>query len=416
MLLTIVLFFDSIRSFNSTYTMSEEYASEIHKFLKIGDNLILPKVGSNPPDLSMSEISYTEEAHSHTLEKPLVEAKEETDGATEQATEHKTKLQGAKGYLKNLILYPVIFAVSFGVFYVILNFNSLAAQLTSYINRPKEDQEILKENYSEYYKWIGGYYFTVKDQALLEPNHDIDKDGLTNLDEFIIKTNPTLHDTDRDGTTDGVEVINGSNPWGLGDMTRLQEKLIKDLDLIRINNRISYNVASNKGNLEEAIDTTVAFDLEKPGKLSIPKLNLTVPVIWSKTPEDFEIDLTRGVVHYPGTVLPGQNGTAYISGHSSDYFWKRNPFGSVFARINFLQEGDDVFMDLYGKDGKVYNFEYKVSKKNIYSPDDQSQFIDNSKAQINLSTCWPIGTQKDRYVVTAVLKDKLVNLNNEKHQ
>lgn len=32
------------------------------------------------------------------------------------------------------------------------------------------------------------------------------------------------------------------------------------------------------------------------------------------------------------------------------------------------------------------------------------QFIDNSGAKlINLSTCWPIGTQKDRIVVSAIL-------------
>jgi len=130
-----------------------------------------------------------------------------------------------------------------------------------------------------------------------------------------------------------------------------------------------------------------------------------VPIIWSKDPVDFDHDLTEGVVHYPGTALPGEQGTVYISGHSSDYVWKRHPYRQVFARINTLEPGDDIFIDVYGADGKLYNYRYTVAYENVYSPDDQTQFIDNSAAKLNLSTCWPIGTQKDRYVVTAVLSN-----------
>lgn len=39
-----------------------------------------------------------------------------------------------------------------------------------------------------------------------DANEDRDRDGLTNLEEFVFKTNPTIADTDGDGLNDGLEV------------------------------------------------------------------------------------------------------------------------------------------------------------------------------------------------------------------
>ena len=229
----------------------------------------------------------------------------------------------------------------------------------------------------------------------------IDKDGLSNYDEFVMRTNPTVADSDLDGKSDGAEVIDNTNPWGNGSMTKQQKSLLEKIDLIKINNRLNYNVVSI--NDSEVLPPKIDYDLSKPGRLSIPKLNMQVPLIWTKDPKDFDSDLTKGVVHYPGTALPGEKGTAYISGHSSDYLWKKHPYKQVFARINALEVGDDIFIDIYGLDGKTYNYRYRVSAENVYKPDDQTQFIGNGQAKLNLSTCWPIGTQKDRYVVSATL-------------
>ena len=45
-----------------------------------------------------------------------------------------------------------------------------------------------------------------------DPQGDADGDGLSNLDEVIYQTNPTNPDTDGDGVSDGQEVQQGSNP------------------------------------------------------------------------------------------------------------------------------------------------------------------------------------------------------------
>ncbi|MBI4363399.1 MAG: sortase [Candidatus Doudnabacteria bacterium] len=309
----------------------------------------------------------------------------------------------AKKYINSgILVYPAIFLAAFVFFYALLNFSSLTAQVSGWFSKP-QDEQILGDDLSAYYNWIGGYYFSVGDFTLLEPNNDIDYDGLTNMDEFTIKTNPTLADSDSDSFSDGIEIINGYNPWGAGRMTEVQSKLASSLDLIKVNNRISYNALAVNGSSQVLGVQTVSFDGTKSGVLSIPKLSLRVPIIWSKNPSDFDGDLTRGVIHYPGTAMPGEQGTVYISGHSSDYLWKNHPFRQVFAKINALNAGDDIFVDVFDLSGNVHNFRYKVVSENIYKPDDQAQFIDNSRARLNLSTCWPIGTQKDRYVVSAEL-------------
>ncbi len=419
--------------------MTEEFfQSEIHRLLKLGPDLSKPY---NPPvekpEPTEADFMFSQNSESGSsisgapMNLPVMENSQSPDdivpkfssngqsasGALEFKTapdeikEHiqeraadisakaSTAVKSAKQW-SGLLVYPLVFVVAFGFFYVVLNFNALMLQIGSWFAKD-ESEVILQEDLEAYQQWINGYFFAVGDKEKLEPNHDIDTDGLTNLDEFIIKTNPTLSDSDSDGISDGIEVINGTNPWGTGKMSAKQQKTLEKVDLIKINNRISFNAASK--NLAD-LSHTQNFDMTKPGRLSIPKLNLQVPIIWTEDPVQFDQDLTRGVVHYPGTALPGERGTVYISGHSSDYFWKSHPYKQVFARINALEPGDDIFVDVYGIDGKIYNYKYRVTSETIYAPDDQAQFIDNTQAKLNLSTCWPIGTQKDRYVVSAVLE------------
>jgi LPXTG-site transpeptidase (sortase) family protein len=282
----------------------------------------------------------------------------------------------------------------------VLNFSSITAQVQGFFSKP-QDHQILGDQLAAYYQWINGYYYAVSDRKLLDPTNDIDKDGLSNLDEFIMHTNPIAADSSGTGMSDGIKVLNGMNLWGEGPMTAEQKQLAQKLDMIMINNRISYNVAQNHPGLVSGAKK-INYDLSKPGRLSIPRLNLTVPLIWSRDPSDFEKDLTQGVVHYPGTALPGDRGTIYVSGHSSDYIWKHDPMQNVFSKLNFLKAGDDVFVDAYDPSGKVYNYHYQVTTSSIYRPDDQTQFIDDSTNKLNLSTCWPIGTSTNRIVVSAI--------------
>lgn len=371
---------------------------EIYRILKIGEHTFVPGAVNIPSGLPVGL--------------PVVPALEvetvsrDTDELTAvpvfKSTENRP-LRFAK-----FLVYPVVFLVAFLFFYAIFNFSAIVSQIQGWFTK-SQDQQILGNQLSEYYSWIEGYYFSVGDQKLLDPNNDIDKDGLANMDEFIMRTNPTLADSDSDGFSDGIEVIDNTNLWGGGPMTPAQRKLANSLDLIRINNRISFNslqsLPSTALGFEKGVlgASTISYDLEKPGTLSIPKLSIQTPLIWSKDPKDFDKDLTRGVIHYPGTAAPGGQGVMYVSGHSSDYLWKNHPYKQIFAKLNFLKPGDDIFVSITGADGKLYSYRYQVIGGNIYSADDQAQFIDNNGSFLNLSTCWPIGTQKSRYVVRTVL-------------
>jgi LPXTG-site transpeptidase (sortase) family protein len=303
---------------------------------------------------------------------------------------------------RGILVYPLVFGVSFFIFYTTMNFPSLIASAQGFFSKP-QNQQLAGEDQVAYNNWIKGYFYSVNNKDLLSPNNDYDKDGLTNYDEFILRTNPTVTDSDSDGTSDGVEVLNSSNPWGAGNLTASQNRLKDKINLNMVSERISYNVSSNKGDAVASNLDAQNFDLNRAGVLSIPKLKIQAPLIWSSDPSAFDADLEHGVIHYPGTALPGAVGTMYVSGHSSDYIWKHDKFATIFTKINYLTAGDDVYITVYGKDGKVYNYRYRVTGQKVYSPDDQTQFIDNSTAQLNLSTCWPIGTAKDRMVITAQL-------------
>lgn len=368
--------------------MDDQYfQSEIYRLLRLGPD-------QNQPD-DFGESAVADLPVAQTTPQPVQPPQAAQSAVLAMPEQKRTQT------IPGLLAYPAIFAGAFIFFYVALNFGAIAQQVSGWFVK-SEDEQILEETLEPYYNWIGGYFFAVGDKQLLEPANDIDKDGLTNHDEFIIKTNPTLADSDSDGISDGIEVINGTNYWGQGGMTDKQKDLVRQIDAIRVNNRISFNAAGN--NNQAAVEVSANYDLSKPGRLSIPRLNMQVPLVWTEDPAQFETDLTRGVVHYPGTALPGQRGISYISGHSSDYFWKNHPYKQIFAGINNLSVGDDIFVDIYGKDGKLYNFRYSVTAKNIYKPDDQAQFIGATGSLLNLSTCWPIGTQKDRFVVTATLQ------------
>lgn len=402
------------------------FQSEIHKLLKLGPDLskayepetpVAPIMPGVPLDLPIADLPVMVTPAADNIVPDFTAPNNTDEIFTEKFQIAPFELTGKKPLAQptvkvtttpihkswtSYLVYPVVFVVAFSLFYGVLNFGALSAQVEGWFAK-SEDEVILKEDLAEYYAWINGYFFAVGDKEKLEPNKDIDADGLTNLDEFKIKTNPTIADSDNDGTNDGVEVINGTNPWGAGKNTKKQVETLEKADLIQVNNRISFNAAANSGTLQPVKDTD-NFDLAQSGRLSIPRLNIQVPLIWTQDPAQFDNDLTRGVVHYPGTALPGEKGIVYISGHSSDYFWKKHAYRQVFAKINALEPGDDIFVDVYGKDGKIYNYRYTVVSENIYAPDDQRQFIDHSGTKLSLSTCWPIGTQKDRYVVTAELQ------------
>lgn len=189
-------------------------------------------------------------------------------------------------------------------------------------------------------------------------NADPDGDGLPNYLEYIHGTDPNKADTDGDGFNDKREITNGYDPAAPGDARPAVE-------------------------------------------VSIAKINVTAPMVWSKSENEKDqlADLASGVAHFPQTASPGQNGNSIISGHSSNYIWAKGNFNYIFKNLNNLMPGDVVDVKTTQQNGKIITFHYKISEKFTTVSNDARIFEDSGSPVLTLSTCWPLGTNLRRLIV-----------------
>lgn len=124
--------------------------------------------------------------------------------------------------------------------------------------------------------------------------------------------------------------------------------------------------------------------------LSIPKLRI------EKQSVDVDTnDLSKGLVHLPGSALPGEKGNVFISGHSalSQFFALRSV---PFSRLSELKKGDRVIVETPGS-----KFVYEISDFKVVDPADLS-VIGAPEPQgryVSLMTCVPPGLNLKRLVV-----------------
>lgn len=133
-------------------------------------------------------------------------------------------------------------------------------------------------------------------------------------------------------------------------------------------------------------------------KVIIPKINVEVPVVYDVpgiSEKDLQSALERGVVHYPQSPVPGQNGNVVVVGHSSNNIFNNGKYKFAFVLLSKLEVGD-IFMLNYG--GKRYV--YKIYSKKIVKPTDVAVLGPADKlATATLITCDPPGTALNRLVI-----------------
>lgn len=144
-------------------------------------------------------------------------------------------------------------------------------------------------------------------------------------------------------------------------------------------------------------------------RLVIPRINRNVPVVnvsteslikkdWAQLEKDMQEALRYGVIHYPGTARPGQQGNIVITGHSSYFPWDPGRFKDVFAVLHDLRAGDQIL--LYNNQ-KRYIYEV-TSLKKIW-PSELDVLKPSTENKITLITCTPVGTNLKRLIVEAKL-------------
>lgn len=144
-------------------------------------------------------------------------------------------------------------------------------------------------------------------------------------------------------------------------------------------------------------DSTVAAS--STPEVIIPKINVQIPVDYNQTSireEDIQSGLENGVVHYPTTAVPGQNGNAAIFGHSSNNIFNKGKYKFAFVLLHKLEMGDTFYLTY---NGKVYA--YKVFSKTVVEPHEVGVLgpVAGKAATATLITCDPPGTTLRRLVI-----------------
>ena len=133
--------------------------------------------------------------------------------------------------------------------------------------------------------------------------------------------------------------------------------------------------------------------------IRISKIGIEAPVQFNaKTVDEqrFQELLQNGTVHYPTTAVPGKPGNSVIFGHSSGRWWAPGDYKFIFTKLDQLEAGDKIFIDY---DDQRYM--YEVIEQKIILPTNLSVLDQNVNHQLTLLTCYPVGSNAKRLVVTA---------------
>ncbi|MEK7673429.1 MAG: class E sortase [Patescibacteria group bacterium] len=150
-------------------------------------------------------------------------------------------------------------------------------------------------------------------------------------------------------------------------------------------------------------------------RLIVPRINQNIPIVtvssdslikrdWGALEKEMQGALKNGVVHYPGTSLPGQTGNVVITGHSSYFPWDPGKFKDVFALLHQVVQGDKIIV--YHNQDKYL---YEVEEIKIVLPDNIDVLKQTTDDRITLITCTPVGTNLKRLIVVA----KLIAVNDQ---
>lgn len=136
--------------------------------------------------------------------------------------------------------------------------------------------------------------------------------------------------------------------------------------------------------------------------LVIPKIFANVSVTPDVNPEvaaQYQAVLRQagGVAHAAGSSVPGEAGTTYIFGHSTDAGFNVSRYNAVFYLLKKLEPGDEIIAYYKGKD-----YHYLVTEKKTVLPTDISDITNiGNEQKLVLQTCWPPGTTWKRLLIIA---------------
>ncbi|MFC1700014.1 sortase [Patescibacteria group bacterium] len=176
--------------------------------------------------------------------------------------------------------------------------------------------------------------------------------------------------------------------------------IVKEIGFLVSKPSVKTVVTASESDSKALEDVIVAVD--KEFAVIVPKINANSKVVKDVDPYSSKVyqqELTKGVAHAKGTVLPGEVGNSFYFAHSSDNFYNANRYNSVFYLLRKMEPGDSFFL-VY--EGEIY--EYKVLEVKIVNGE-SVEYLEGStdKKLATLMTCWPPGTTIERLIVLGEL-------------
>lgn len=154
--------------------------------------------------------------------------------------------------------------------------------------------------------------------------------------------------------------------------------------------------STSAGTMAEISPEVKAFGLK------IDKISLVAPIVKDvdgNNKDQYLKALINGLAHFKGTALPGEVGNLFVFGHSSSAVGQ-GPYSEIFAKLNDLEKDDKMTVFYQSKE-----FTYVVTSKKVVASDDLSVLNPTSKPTLTLMTCWPVGTNLKRLVLSAKLNN-----------
>lgn len=149
----------------------------------------------------------------------------------------------------------------------------------------------------------------------------------------------------------------------------------------------------------------ISFVPDRDFSLIIPRLDIAakvVPLIDLSDQEMMTKALKEGAVQARRGASPGEKGTTYIFGHSTDSPLHISLYNAVFYPLKDITKDEEIII-IY----KKMPYSYRVKEKKIINADNIQDLKSSlEEEKIALVTCWPPGTTLKRLVVTAIRVDK----------
>lgn len=287
---------------------------------------------------------------------------------------------------------------------------------TSPYDRDMDDskKQVTASNWNEYHSAWQNYYQQFYERYYI---------GQVNETKKTIQSNTSSDDKKQDGSMTQQEAVYDLKNQLLGKLRRKSKEVRRSRHFmplmaglgvalvflfLQYNRVIFSNVEAyispgyiNPGNI--ITDPVGESNIGPETTLIIPKINVEVPILLDAVASDnnsLNAAMAEGVAWFNivgANALPGEKGNFVVSGHSSNDMFDNSKYKFIFARLEQLKNGDNIYVNYKGK-----RYIYTIYESRVVAPNDVASLTQPvDKPIITLITCTPLGTDLNRLLIFA---------------